>query len=140
VALVGSRRAGKRWAGKRARWERIVREAAEQSGRGRLPRLADPLSFDAACRQAATCDLALIPTLEAVSRDIPACLRRATQAAPPRTVALLIGPEGGFDRDEVELARQLGLVAVTLGPRTLRAETAALAAATILFSALGEMR
>ena len=65
-------RATERWASKRARLERIIREAAEQSGRGRLPRLADPLSFVDACREAAACDLALIPTvLEPGPRDAP---------------------------------------------------------------------
>jgi 16S rRNA (uracil1498-N3)-methyltransferase len=131
---------GKRWANKRARMERIVREAAEQSGRGRLPRLDDPLSFESACRQAATCTVALMPTLAAASYDIRTCLRRHAGTTPPQTLALLIGPEGGFDEDEVDLAQRVGLEAVTLGPRTLRAETAALAATTIVLAALGEMQ
>jgi 16S rRNA (uracil1498-N3)-methyltransferase len=51
-------------------------------------------------------------------------------------VALLIGPEGGFEVQEVDMARQCGIRVVTLGPRILRAETAALAAAAIVMAEL----
>ena len=139
---------------KRLRWERIIREAAEQSGRGRLPRLADPLSFADACRDAAACDLALIPWEG--RRDAPSTesadgtnavvvvaspCRDVLRARddPPQSIALLIGPEGGFEEEEIALAREYGIRPVTLGPRILRAETAALAAATIVLSELGEM-
>jgi 16S rRNA (uracil1498-N3)-methyltransferase len=161
-------RSTERWASKRARLERIIREAAEQSGRGRLPRLADPLSFSEACREAAACDLALIPTViepghrdapptvgepghrnaSSTAEDAPAAesvgrsgLAEALRAleAPPQSVALLIGSEGGFQEDEVELALRHTIRAVTLGPRVLRAETAALVAAAIVLSELGEM-
>ena len=150
-----------RWASKRVRLERIVREAAEQSGRGRLPRLADPLSFAEACREAALCDLALIPTVLqvghkeasttgepvehrgtlATERGKRAGLVRVLHAldASPQSVALLIGSEGGFEDQEVALAQQHGIQAVTLGPRILRAETAALAVVSIVLAELGEM-
>jgi 16S rRNA (uracil1498-N3)-methyltransferase len=144
----------KRWRNKRARWERIIREAAEQSRRGRLPRLADPLPFADACREAASCDLALIPAVlqldawDAVrtgdtekATDVRGGLAGRVRApgAAPRSVALLIGPEGGFARQEIDLARNCGVQVVSLGPRVLRAETAALATVTIVLSALGEM-
>ena len=57
----------------------------------------------------------------------------------PQSVALWIGPEGGFAPAELALAQQHGIQAVTLGPRVLRAETAGLAASTIVLSTLGEM-
>jgi 16S rRNA (uracil1498-N3)-methyltransferase len=57
----------------------------------------------------------------------------------PQRLALLIGPEGGFEEQEIELARHSGLRVVSLGPRILRAETAALAAATVVLSELGEL-
>jgi 16S rRNA (uracil1498-N3)-methyltransferase len=162
-------RSTERWVSKRARWERIIREAAEQSGRGRLPRLADPLSFCDACREAAACELALIPWEG--HRDAPSTVSTTgaraagtnggranvgstnvavaaasscrdvlrTLDALPRSIALLIGPEGGFEEEEIILAREHGIRPVTLGPRILRAETAALAGATIILSELGEM-
>jgi 16S rRNA (uracil1498-N3)-methyltransferase len=172
---------GKRWDGKRVRWERIIREAAEQSGRGHLPRLAAPIAFADACQEAACCDLALVPTLlhsapkDAFSttsarkpadtagkgslchdlqessrpegKTVPPVtgkdrgLSESVRAlgAPPCSVALLIGPEGGFAEEELDLAQSCGIEAVSLGQRILRAETAALAAVTIILSELGEM-
>jgi 16S rRNA (uracil1498-N3)-methyltransferase len=55
------------------------------------------------------------------------------------TVNLIVGPEGGFSRDEVEQAKAAGAVAVSLGPRILRADTAGLVASSVLLYALGEM-
>jgi 16S rRNA (uracil1498-N3)-methyltransferase len=54
-------------------------------------------------------------------------------------VGLFIGPEGGFDPAEIALAQRAGIQAVTLGPRILRAETAALVATAIIMSETGEM-
>ena len=127
---------------KRPRWERILCEAAEQSGRGRLPRLADPLSFADACREAATAnDLALLAWEKAShsgQSSRPGSLVGVLHAldTPPQSVALLVGPEGGFEAQEVDLARECGIQVVTLGPRILRAETAALAAVAIVVSEL----
>ena len=113
------------------RWRRIILEAAEQSGRGRLPLLEDPVSFDDAI--ASTRGLALLPTVRAGE---PA--RRALAAA-SWPVTLFVGPEGGFDPQEVELARASGVRPVSLGPRILRTETAAIALITLAMSALGEL-
>jgi len=121
---------------KRDRWERILREAAEQCRRARVPQLHDPLSFADACRDAASShDLSFLPTMLEGGRS----LAEAARVAPPARAALLIGPEGGFDEGEVRLALDCGIEPVSLGPRTLRAETAALAAATILLDRWGEM-
>jgi 16S rRNA (uracil1498-N3)-methyltransferase len=124
--------------GKRTRWEQIIREAAEQSHRGRLPRLAPPLSFPLACQQGPKDhDESFIPWEEAMQVSLSAALRALE--CRPQSVALWIGPEGGFTSAEVALAQERGIRAVTLGPRILRAETAGLAAATIVLSILGEM-
>jgi 16S rRNA (uracil1498-N3)-methyltransferase len=82
-------------------------------------------------------DLSLIPWEDAGT----GCLSDALRAleAPPEGVALLIGPEGGFEREEVMLARRQEIGVVTLGPRILRAETAAVASVAIVMSELGEM-
>jgi 16S rRNA (uracil1498-N3)-methyltransferase len=123
---------------KRSRWERIIREAAEQSYRARLPSLAEALPFAASCaRGAQDHDLALMPWEEAERHSLSGLLRDIEPL--PDTVALWIGPEGGFDPDEAAIAREQGIQPVTLGPRILRAETAALAAVTIVLSALDEM-
>jgi 16S rRNA (uracil1498-N3)-methyltransferase len=123
---------------KRDRWERIVREAAEQSGRGRLPELRAALELGQACVQAAAeSDLALIPWAEAAAPGILAAVR--DRVPRPDHVALLIGPEGGYAQHEVDAARQAGVQPVTMGPRILRAETAGVVAAALVLAGLGEM-
>jgi len=123
---------------KRPRWERIIREAAEQSHRGRLPILAAPISFTQACQESVlNHDLSLILWEGTTKGSLSGVLH--SLAPRPERVALLIGPEGGFDPDEVALAQCQGIQTVTLGPRILRAETAGVASAAIVMSELGEM-
>ena len=125
------------------RWERIIQEAAEQSGRAIIPLLAESTTLQAAFQEQRAAlreapegeHLALIPALGA-QQTLKGALQGARQAS---TLAIIIGPEGGFTPDEVEDARAAGVEAVTLGPRTLRAETAAVAALTMALYELGEM-
>jgi len=121
---------------KRDRWERILREAAEQSHRGRIPTLGPVTRLEAAFQSARQAhDACLIPWEE--ERRLG--LRQALQAARPRTVGLFIGPEGGFSGEEVALAQQHGVIPVSLGPRILRMETAAVVAVALVLYELGEM-
>ncbi len=117
------------------RWERIVTEAAEQSRRGMRPTIADPLSFEQAISEAAQCDLALIPWEQERARTLRDTLA-GFRARPPASVAILIGPEGGFEENEITRAEDCAVVPVTLGPRILRAETAAVAAALLVLHEL----
>lgn len=117
------------------RWQRIVTEAAEQSGRGRVPELAEPLTFEqAVAAQNAqpvteSGSLALIPWEAAAERRLHDVCCRAPEA---QSIALFIGPEGGFDPGEIEMAEAAGVLPVTLGPRILRAETAAVVACALV--------
>lgn len=113
------------------RWRRIIQEAAEQSGRGRLPVLEEPMSFADAV--AAARGLALLPTVFA---NEPA--RRVLDAA-SWPVTLFVGPEGGFDPQEVTWARASGIRPVSLGPRILRTETAGVVLIALAMNALGEL-
>ena len=119
-----------------ARWRRIIQEAAEQSGRGALPALRPPLPFAAAAAEAAGYGRALIAWEGEARRTLGEAL-----AAPPEplTVALYVGPEGGFDPVEVEAATGHGALPVTFGPRILRTETAALVGAALVLYQLGEL-
>jgi len=117
------------------RWERIVIEAAEQCGRGRLPVVDQPLPFESAVRRAG--GLKLLPFEGERRRGMSAYLRELSRR--PDSVSLFIGPEGGFDDAEVELAREAGAEIVSLGPRILRSETAGIVAAALVLNALGEM-
>jgi len=123
---------------KRIRWKRIIQEAAEQSGRGRLPHLEPAVLFSRACERAQQQGgLALIPWEGERSLSLRSVL--TGQEKRPFVVSLFIGPEGGFTADEVELARRYGIRPVTLGPRVLRAETAGLVAATAILYELRDL-
>ena len=121
------------------RWRRILQEAAEQSGRGRIPSLAAPLRWNEALDHFQS---QAIPGLVAwegeKSMRIAAALDGIQQAENETTprLALFIGPEGGFAEEEIAQARAAGLVPVTLGKRILRMETAAIAAAAIILHEL----
>ncbi|MBP7964790.1 MAG: 16S rRNA (uracil(1498)-N(3))-methyltransferase [Caldilineaceae bacterium] len=122
---------------KAERWQAIIREAAEQCGRGRLPVLADPVEFVEALPVAEAHTPCFLPWEEAAigSRSLGAVL----DPKKDRAVNLLIGPEGGLDPAEVALAQAAGWQIVTLGPRILRAETAALAGVTVIMERLGQL-
>jgi 16S rRNA (uracil1498-N3)-methyltransferase len=115
------------------RWRRIVTEAAEQCGRGRVPAVDPPMPLEEAVRSAP--GLRLIPWEGERVLTLGSYLRELEER--PATVSLIIGPEGGFAEDEVELARRAGCVPVSLGPRILRSETAGIVAAALVMHELG---
>ncbi len=122
---------------KMERWWRILMEAAEQSGRGRLPNLRAAMMFSVACEEAARGGLTIIPWEEEREQSLSSILRAAEQ--PPFSINLFIGPEGGFTSQELAQAQRYGALPITLGPRILRAETAGLVAATGILYELGDL-
>jgi 16S rRNA (uracil1498-N3)-methyltransferase len=112
------------------RWQRIIREAAEQSCRGRLPELVAPRSFADACADAGAADLPLI-LWEGQALPLRELLRRPGPS--PTTIAILSGPEGGVAQEELTAAVARGIMPVSLGLRILRAETAPIAAAAAIY-------
>ena len=125
-------------AAKAARWGRIAFEAAKQCDRGRIPVVEEPVGLDKALRIAEGYELKLLPYEEETDGSLHKVLGdpgRSTQ----RRIAIFIGPEGGFDKTEVEKAVQCGFRSVKLGPRILRTETAGIAVASILMYELGDM-
>ena len=122
------------------RWRRIVAEAAEQSGRARLPRVLQVTPFTEACETPPIDTLALMAAVgdEAVSLG-EAVHSRQDVGSHLQEVRLYVGPEGGFAPSEVALARDAGIVVVSLGPRVLRTETAGLVALSAVLYALGDM-
>jgi 16S rRNA (uracil1498-N3)-methyltransferase len=119
---------------KQSRWAQIIREAAEQSERGKLPELADALPFEAALAEARRSVLALLPWEAAHGGS----LKTALAGDAPASVALFIGPEGGFAPEEAAAAEAAGVRVISLGPRILRAETAGLAACAAIMHQLDE--
>jgi 16S rRNA (uracil1498-N3)-methyltransferase len=121
---------------KEDRWQQIIREAAEQSGRGKLPRLEPALSLADALSQAQANELVLMPWEETTEPTLKQILA-GTQVD---RIALFIGPEGGFTRDEANQARATGAKLITLGPRILRAETAGIAVCAAILYEMNEWR
>jgi 16S rRNA (uracil1498-N3)-methyltransferase len=112
------------------RWQRIIREAAEQSCRGRLPELSASLGFADACAEASAAALPII-LWEGEAPPLRELLRRP--GPPPATVAILSGPEGGIAHEELTAAEARGIMRASLGSRILRAETAPIAAAAAIY-------
>jgi len=119
------------------RWQRIVLEAAKQCGRAQLMEIEEPVVFRALIDSPAEAgDLRLIfaerngTSLAEVARNPPSGFAK---------VFALIGPEGGWADEEIELARKAGWQIVTLGGRTLRAETAAIAIIALLQHRFGDL-
>lgn len=117
------------------RLRKIAREAAKQSKRGIVPTVSSPISFKAAVEEAARADVAIIPYEE--EREVS--LKKALLGKSPKTISVMIGPEGGFDKEEIKLAQEKGITSVTLGKRILRTETAPLVVASAILYELGEM-
>lgn len=131
------RRSVSRGSGRLARWRAIAREAAEQCGRPVVPQIDEPVpltAFFTAERSSGLRGIALWEDEQA--RGLKEAL--ILMAAADR-LHLLVGPEGGLDQDEVRLIEQGGLLTASLGRRTLRAETAAIAALGIIQYELGDL-
>lgn len=124
-------------AARRERWERIIREASEQSRRGRLPVLAAPQPFAQACQDAPADARALLLWEGNNATSLTTALAPITREGRP--CAIFSGPEGGWTEDEVATALGYNVTLVTLGPRILRAETAPIAAAAAIFYAHGDL-
>ncbi|MBI5623878.1 MAG: 16S rRNA (uracil(1498)-N(3))-methyltransferase [Elusimicrobia bacterium] len=145
---------------KRERWAKIVLAAAKQCGRADLPAVAEPVEFrdaiKASCGEAALDDGTPAPpspdrriTLVAWEGLAGATARRSVRDALLEaevgedrhgvTVDLFVGPEGGFSDEEIELAESMGAVVFGLGRSTLRGETAAIAAASLILYEFGAL-
>ena len=116
------------------RWEKIAASAAEQSGRGRIPKVLVLGSFSEALTRAAQADKALM----FYEHEEALTLKMALSSGGYSTVSLLTGPEGGLEEAEVTQAREAGLQVCTLGKRILRCETAPLCALSAVMYDAGE--
>lgn len=116
------------------RWQRIALEAAQQSEQWRVPTIAPPRSLAALFTSRATGSITfmLAERREGKSLQTVALPQDVTES-----MLILIGPEGGWSKEEVQIAEQAKVVPITLGQQVLRAETAAIATLSILQSRLG---
>ena len=117
---------------KQERWQKIADEAAGQSGRGILPEVTQCISFKKAAELIKNDDLCLFfyeiggTPLDKLNNNT-------------KTVSVIIGPEGGFSKEEAEKLESIGARVTTLGPRILRAETAPVAAVAAVMLQSGNM-
>lgn len=118
---------------KRERCQRVAEEAAKQSGRGLIPQIGALTDLKEAIKQLSLLDCGILFYENAA---LP--LKQALSAS-PREIGILIGPEGGFEPEEVALAEQAGLSVLSLGKRILRCETAPLCALSILMYETGNI-
>lgn len=109
---------------KAARWQAIAEAAAKQSRRRIVPEVGAVCTMKEALFQAASMDIKLIPY--ELSEGMDKTRELIENAAPGQEIAIFIGPEGGFEEEEVSLAMENGFTPVTLGKRILRTETAGL--------------
>ena len=117
---------------KQARWQKIAASAAEQSGRGIVPEVAAPISFKQLL--AAVEGEHTVTFYEGGGRPLAELVDTATES-----VSLVIGPEGGFEAEEIERLRAAGAHVATLGKRILRCETAPLVALSVVMQLTGNM-
>ena len=119
---------------KRARWQKIADEAAGQCGRGILPPVETPLSWKQTVERLRDGGTPAGVFYEGGGRPLAELVGRQT-----RRLAIVVGPEGGFEPAEIEELRALGAETATLGPRILRCETAPLAALAVIMALTGNM-
>lgn len=115
---------------KLVRWRAIAKAAAKQSGRGVVPEISEVMSFAEALHYAGKMDTLLIPyeLYEGMADSVETMQR----AAGGSSIGIFIGPEGGFERGEIEQAMERGAFPLSLGKRILRTETAGMAALSVL--------
>lgn len=118
------------------RWQAIAEAAAKQSGRGIIPKVKEAVKFADAVRQAGELDEALIPYELAEGMDEARAYVKGLHGK--KTIGIFIGPEGGFEPDEIAMAREAGIHPITLGKRILRTETAGLCILSVIMFELEE--
>ena len=112
------------------RWNSIAESAAKQAGRSRIPEVTMPLSYNEALKMAEELDVTLLPYELAGGMEVTREVIRQIKSG--QSVGIFIGPEGGFEPEEVDAAVSMGAKVITLGRRILRTETAGLATLAVL--------
>ncbi len=115
---------GKKAFQKTARWQGISEAAAKQSKRAVIPKVQQPITFKEAIACCRNMEIKLIPYELAEGMNATREIFSSMKAG--QDIALFIGPEGGFEEQEISLAKEAGVIPITLGKRILRTETAGL--------------
>ncbi|MDO4534265.1 MAG: 16S rRNA (uracil(1498)-N(3))-methyltransferase [Clostridium perfringens] len=120
------------------RLNKIALEASKQSKRTIIPRVESPIEFNEALKIMEGLDLIVVPYENATGFGIKSMIQKL-DLKNVKTIGIMVGPEGGFEEEEIELLRSKGAHIVTLGPRILRTETAGFTCTAILQYELGDV-
>lgn len=118
------------------RWQKIAKEAAQQSGRGIVPVIYDAVSLKDAAEILKKSDISFV-AYECEDKNTLKDVLLSKEN--PKTVAFLIGPEGGFDVSEIEFLKNIGIPVISLGKRILRTETAGEAVLSMIMYEIGDI-
>lgn len=122
------------------RLNRIALEAAKQSKRSIIPKVLEPISLDEAIDKMKAMDLALVPYENAENFGIKTLFNKEIKdSSKIKTIGILVGPEGGFEIDEINKLKENGFHIVTLGSRILRTETAGFVATSLIQYEIGDL-
>ena len=117
------------------RWERIIYEAAKQSKRAKIPKLTGVLTFKEALADMQNNDLNICP----YENERTISIKEAIKDSSANTIGIFVGPEGGFEEEEIEKIQEIDGKVVSLGPRILRTETASVVASSIVLYELSDL-
>ncbi len=126
----------KRLSARDKRWKTIAKEALKQCERGCLPEICSVVSFEDLLFLERDCDNKIVFYENETKAIAPSMLSPVTTS---KKILMVFGPEGGFTKDEVEKAKDCGFVTASLGPRILKADTASIAACTLIQYLFGDM-
>lgn len=115
---------------KTARWQQIAESAAKQSKRMLVPEVHSVIKFQDALEIAKGLDVCLVPY--EMAKGMEKTKKIIEELAPGKSIGIFIGPEGGFEEEEIRMAMDAGAFPITLGHRILRTETAGLAILSVL--------
>lgn len=127
----------KRESKKLDRWNRIAFEACKQNKRTLIPKVKDIMSMDELKEQLKEMDLIVVPYENAENYGIKQMIKNIKSEV--KKVGIIIGPEGGFEQEEIEGLKNMEAQIVTLGPRILRTETAGFTCLALLMYELGDL-
>ena len=124
------------------RLNRIALEAAKQSKRSIIPQVSNPVSFEEVLQEIKSMDLFLVPYENADNfgfKGVISDLRENYALSSVKKIGIMVGPEGGFEKTEIEKLKREGAYIITLGSRILRTETAGFVAASLIQYELGDL-
>ena len=120
------------------RWNRIALEACKQSKRSLIPTINEPISFEGLLSRINDMDLVVVPYENEEGFGVRKLMTNIEKKS-IKNIAIVIGPEGGFEESEIESLKKCGANIITLGPRILRTETAGFTALSLIMYELGDL-